>query len=513
MVISFTLMMGGRKYVMTTDGDGDRGETYFTASWKDTVLQSPRLLISLLLLAIFFVSLVVMHTLHRITAIPQELDIVLDSLLVILFLYPCIIFFVKRPYLHQIRERERSEAALSRSEARLRMILESNPYFMAVRDADGVVFMASKVFADFYGTSADRMIGVPQAKLHRAAGLNEEELEKGLAVDREVIETGKPRFGMEKMTHGDGRVHWYRYARLPVTMPSGVPCVLAIFGEITRRIDAEDAQRRAKEELERRVQERTAELVEANRKLQQVLEAHIEAEKELSISRAQLRNLSAWEHATLEEERKRISRELHDELGQSLTALKFDLAAAGNPASPDPTLLAAKTDSMIEFIDGILATVKKISRELRPGILDDLGLAVAIEWQAKEFRERTKIPCEVVVIPEDLTAGPEQSTVVFRIFQETLTNIARHADATNVEAILESRNGVVSLEVRDNGRGITKEEILGSKSLGLIGMRERARWLGGDFTIERYPIGGTVVRVAIPEGSGGSSDVQDPHRG
>ncbi len=486
---------------MITAAEGKRKNSNFSAPWEETLLHSPRLLLFVLVLAIFTADFIIMNILHRIPAIPEGIDIVLDSLLLLLFFYPFLLFLVKRPYLRQIRERERAEKALVQSESRLCMILENNPYFVAVRDADGVIQLASKMFADFYGTSAERMTGVPQARLHRAAGLDEEDLEKSLAVDREVIETGEPSFGLERMTDGGGFVRWYRFARLPVTMPSGGRCVLAISGEITRRIRAEEAQRRVREDLEKRVRERTADLLRRNRELRRAIASHRKTEEELTVSREQLRDLAASLQSACEEERMRISREIHDELGQSLTALKFDLAAAGTLPASGPAQLAGRTKSMIRIVDSILETVKRISRELRPGMLDDLGLPAAIEWQAKEFQERTRIPCEVVVVPEEMTVDPDRSTAIFRIFQEALTNAARHAGATNVEATLESRNGTVCLEVRDNGRGITKEEVSRPMSLGILGMRERARWWGGEVRIEGTPGSGTVVTATLPSGN------------
>jgi PAS domain S-box-containing protein len=502
----------GNIAVMATAGEKNRISA-ITSSWEGTILRSPKLLLSVLVLIIFIAAYGVMNILHRIPAISEDVDIFLDTLLLLLFLYPCLVLLVKRPYLNQVRERERTEEALSHSESRLRMILENNPYFMAVRNSDGVVLMASRKIADFYGTSPERMIGLPQAQLHKAAGLNDEDLERILAVDREVIETGESRFGLERMTHGDGFVRWYRYSRLPVTMPSGVRCVLSISSEITRKIKAEEAQQKVREDLERRVEERTAELLNTNRELRQAIATYRMTEKELVSSRAELRALSASLRSALEEERTRISREIHDELGQSLTALKFDLAATGNLLAPGQTALAEKTKSMIRFVDEILTVVKKISRELRPGVLDDLGLAAAIEWQAKEFQRRTGIPCEVVFIPEEIAVDPQRSTVIFRIFQEALTNITRHAGATGVEATLESRNGTYSLEVRDNGRGITKEEISGSQSLGIIGIRERVRWWGGEVRIEGSPGAGTVIKVTIPAGGEERPNAQYTHRG
>ncbi|MGE5246905.1 MAG: PAS domain-containing protein, partial [Verrucomicrobiota bacterium] len=197
-----------------------RKRTGLLAYFRHNVFHSPQLILPLVLMAIFLVALIAMNVLHRIRVIPDDLDVLMDSILLAILLYPLLVFLVKRPYAHQITERMRSENALSESESRLRVLLESSPYFLAIRDANGVILMASKRLADYYGIAADRMIGVPQAELHRAAGLAQEDLEQIIASDREVIETGEPRFGLEKMAHPDGKVRWYRYSRLPVTMPS-----------------------------------------------------------------------------------------------------------------------------------------------------------------------------------------------------------------------------------------------------------------------------------------------------
>jgi len=482
-------------------------------SLQDTILRTPTLALSLLFVIIFLASFVVMHLLHRIQSIPEELDIVIDSALLLVFLYPCLIFLLKRPYLHQVMERKRSEAALSQSEARLRMILDSTPYFMVVRDAAGVVVMASKVLADFYGTSTEKMIGIPQATLHRAAGLNESDVQRILEADRAVIESGEARFGLDHMVDGEGVVRWYRTARLPVSVPSGPNCVLVTSSEVTRRILSEDAQRQATWKLQRRVEDHSKELSETNRELKEVAEAYRSAAKELALSQSRLRALSEKLRLALEEERTKISRELHDELGQSLTVLKFDLEAIRDPATGGVGSPSERVENMVRLVDSILTAVKRVSRDLRPGILDDLGLAAAIEWQGKEFQKRTGILCEVLVDPEDLVADSDLSTALFRIFQETLTNVARHAGGTRVEAVLQQKNGALSLEVRDNGRGITEEEGSGAKSLGLLGIRERVQYLGGKVRIEGAPGAGTLVAVTIPARKEGCTDAPPTHRG
>jgi len=435
---------------------------------------------------------------HKILDLSHTTDIVLDSVLVVILLYPCLILLVKRPYLFQVMAREHTEAALSASESRFRMILENFPYLMAVRDEDGVVLMANKKYAEFYGTTDDRIIGVPLKHLHEAAGRNLEELSQALAADQEVIASGLPKFCGESNLEWNGDIRWFRVSRIPVTTNEGRRVVLMIAGEMTRQIKAEESIRISHENLERCVEEQTAELEKANNELKEAISSHVRAEEALYDYRTKLQNLSAGLLSLLEEERTRISREMHDELGQSLTALKFDLSEMGKNLSEGQTLLSGKTASLVKQVESILETVKKISRELRPGILDDLGLPTAIEWQAKQFHERTKIPCRVSLFPRNMKVNKERSTVIFRIFQEALTNVVRHACATRVETTLENRDGLLILEVRDNGRGISHAQVSGSKSLGLIGIRERVRQLNGDVLIEGSPSAGTLIRVAIP---------------
>jgi len=222
------------------------------------------------------------------------------------------------------------------------------------------------------------------------------------------------------------------------------------------------------------------------------------AAEELQNSREQLRNLSTYLESVREQERTVIAREIHDELAQTLTALKMDLSWLDNRLPQDQKPLSAKTKSMHSLIDTTIKTVKRISAELRPGILDDLGLVAAIEWQAEEFQDRTGITCHVTVEPGDLTVDQDRSTAIFRIFQETLTNIARHARATKVAVGLTKRARRLTLRVKDNGIGITEEQIADSKSFGLIGMRERVYPWGGNVSVTGTSGKGTRVLVSVP---------------
>lgn len=222
------------------------------------------------------------------------------------------------------------------------------------------------------------------------------------------------------------------------------------------------------------------------------------SEEELKSSREKLRNLAAHLNSVREEERKLIAREIHDELAQALTALKMGLVWLDKKLPEVKKPLTEKIKSMSDLIDMTLYTVRRISSELRPGLLDDLGLQAAIEWQAKEFEDRTGITCEVTFHSDTGNLDQERSTAIFRIFQETLTNVVRHAEATEVWASLEETPDILIMKVKDNGVGITEERILNSKSFGIIGMQERTLLLGGDIKLKGVRNKGTTVTVSIP---------------
>jgi signal transduction histidine kinase len=222
-----------------------------------------------------------------------------------------------------------------------------------------------------------------------------------------------------------------------------------------------------------------------------------ESEGRYKRSRARLRKLTTRLQNVREDERTRIAREIHDELGQSLTTLKFDVARLAEDTESIP--LSERMLAMGRFIDGLIGRVREISAELRPVILDNLGLCAAIEWQVEEFQKRTGIACNVEAIPQDdLKLDPGLATALFRVFQEILTNVARHAQATDVVVRLEEDDGRLQMLVRDNGRGIEKEELTAPDSLGILGMNERMMPFGGEISIQGRRRQGTRVKVAIP---------------
>jgi signal transduction histidine kinase len=219
---------------------------------------------------------------------------------------------------------------------------------------------------------------------------------------------------------------------------------------------------------------------------------------ELKESAMQLQALAANLDSAREEERTRIAGELHDQLGQALTAMKYDLAWLSDRLAQKDENLAERAKTVTAQMDTMIKTVRRISTELRPGMLDDLGLAASIEWQARDFEKRTGIVCVVHVPTEELSLTRTQSIALFRIFQEALTNVARHAGAQLIEVRLITTPEELTLQVQDDGRGIQVQEIAGLQSLGLLGMRERAKRLGGTFDIQGRSGEGTVVTVSLP---------------
>ncbi len=216
------------------------------------------------------------------------------------------------------------------------------------------------------------------------------------------------------------------------------------------------------------------------------------AEQQMLESERNLKALSDRLLVVQEQERTRIARELHDDLGQSLTALKMDVVGILQSAERSPV-----RERIVETLDSIVTAVQRISSELRPSVLDDLGLIAAIEVEARVFEERTAIECELS-LPDQLDLDPNVAAAIYRIIQEAFTNVARHSNATRVELRIRPRATELLIDIRDDGCGITDEQVHDSASLGLIGIRERASIIGGTVTVEGVPGRGTIVSVCIP---------------
>jgi signal transduction histidine kinase len=250
------------------------------------------------------------------------------------------------------------------------------------------------------------------------------------------------------------------------------------FDQMADSLQEQETQLRTlNQELEERVNQRTAELKQSRDFLQQFSN--------------HLQNV-------LEEERKKISREIHDELGQALTGLKMDLRTISKQIRPDQEAIHQRITGSIQLIDSTIVTMRRISSDLRPGILDDLGLVAAVDWLVTNFQNRSDIQVNLEVDPPDLEVPKELHTGLFRIIQEGLTNVMRHSKATEVWITINGEPDQLQIEVRDNGRGFDPKILKETRSLGLIGIRERALLIGGEAKIEGNPGKGTRIEICIP---------------
>lgn len=270
--------------------------------------------------------------------------------------------------------------------------------------------------------------------------------------------------------------------------------------ENMERRKAEERLASYQKELEGTVERQTWELRSSNEALKEEIEDRKKIEGELRSSREQMRVFAAHLQAVREDERTRISREIHDEFGQSLTALKINLAwlrkrSSGNGTPPE---VVEKIDSMTGLVDSTIHAVRRIASDLRPGVLDDQVLVAAMEWLLRDFSARTGIKAGFSTDLGETRFDTSYATAVFRILQEALTNVMRHAEASSVSVAFRKDGDRLTLEIRDNGDGIKEHEISANLSLGLLGIRERAELLGGSFTISGRPGEGTFVVVTLP---------------
>jgi PAS domain S-box-containing protein len=327
---------------------------------------------------------------------------------------------------------------------------------------------------DIFFTREDRKAGKPGARLREAARTGQAE-DEGWLVRK------------------DGWAFWANTLITTLRDEQGrVYGFAQITRDMTERREREESIRVLNEHLEGRIEARTVELVRLNEALQSEVRERKNAEE-------QLRALAARQEQVREDERTRLAREIHDALGQMCTALKMDIAWIAKRLPKDQRHLMDKSDAALKLVSELIRSLRKISTELRPSTLDALGLVASIEWQAQQFQAHTGIRCQLHLPEKDLVLDKELSTAIFRIFQETLTNVARHAGATKVETSLVVGDTQIALLTHDNGVGFDPsagEHRQGS--LGLLGMKERAHLLGGDFKIKSLPRQGTTVAVHIP---------------
>lgn len=398
---------------------------------------------------------------------------------------------------------EMQEAA-RRAESKYRMIFEDAITGIYETTLDGRYVAANPKLAEMFGyQSSDEMIK-SVADLNQSFYVNPERRHEF----RRLIENNGNVAGFEsEIYRRDGATIWITENAVAVRDKSGR--LIGFQGttiDITSRKKAEAYLLEAQTELEKKVVERTAQLAETNEVLRGEIVERQRVEDALRAGERQLRELTAYLQSVREEERKYLARELHDELGQQLTALKMDLSwlaeksvAAQNNQAISSRSISEKAETMIAAVDGAMNATRRIVGELRPAALDELGLEAAVEWLAQDFQKRTGIVCRLETDFDERELNQNLTTTMFRIVQECLTNIVRHASATRANIRLKKANGDLLLEVEDDGRGINESDASAAHSFGILGMRERALLLGGTIEIERRDAArGTRVVVRIP---------------
>jgi len=395
-----------------------------------------------------------------------------------------------------VTDRKLAERILRDNEERLRLLVQGvQKYAIFQLDPVGHVLSWNSSAERLKGYSLEEIIGKHFSIFYPQEDVMNEKPQNILATAARDGQSEDEGWRVRK----DGSRFWANVVVTALRDPKGN---LLGFAKLTRdmseRREKEEALTKAKELLELRNEQRAAVLTRVNEELRTEIAERERAETQLRMSRDELRALAGRLQTVREEERTSISREIHDELGQACTAIKMDLALIGRRLTEKQSHLQTKIASAMQLVDSTIATLRRIASELRPRTLDDLGLIAALESQAQEFESRTGIRCNVALPKEPLTLDADRSTAVFRIFQESLTNVARHARATRVEAHFETDNDGLIFRVSDNGIGYDPAKAKAQKSLGFVGMQERALMFNGDVRIEGVPGVGTTMTLTIP---------------
>lgn len=363
---------------------------------------------------------------------------------------------LNRQLIQEIDERKRVEDMLSANEQLYRSLVETSPYAITLTDTFGTIVMANSEALSLYGTeNSSEVIGRQLMEW-----ISPEE--RGFASELfSRLCDGETIRGVLLRMVRSGRHQFWAEISASRTNLQGTRDDIVLFhcADVTDRMRAEESLRNSNETL---------------------------------------RSLGAYLENVRENERKVIAREIHDDLGQSLTALKYDISWLAKNLPEQTQAIGTRLASMEELVSSTIRTVQRITSELRPRLLDELGLTAAIEWQIQDFTRRTGIPCNMLFGIEGETFNQESSTALFRILQEALTNIIRHASATEIEVSLIRKGAEIVLLIADNGRGLSEKESCSPQSFGLMGMRERALMCGGDLKIVGAAGKGTCIEVSLP---------------
>jgi len=404
---------------------------------------------------------------------------------------------------HQIEtaiNNARKAEELRKSEKRFRTLFENVPTGVYRITPDGQILDANPSFITMLDFSSIEELAVHGIEYqHFRSDVAWKEVKKTIERDGEIK-------GMESVWNKRDGTKIFILENITVirTIEGNILFYEGTVEDITERKVAENKLKEVNFNLEKEITRRTAQLIKANESLRKEISERRLKEEELENSYKQHRALTKHLESVREEERTRISREVHDELGQSLIGLKIDLNLLSKHLSESGDKsqtgkLTERIRKMSALVDYNIQSVRRIAMELRPGVLDDLGTVAAIEWQAQDFEKLTGIKCWFSSEAEDLPLDREASTALFRMFQEILTNVVRHSEATVVNVNLTEYSSKYMLEVEDNGVGISKDEVVAPQSLGLLGIKERALIFGGDVKITGRYKKGTKVLINVPK--------------
>ncbi len=416
-----------------------------SASALNRLYYSPVLIVAAVIICTLASEALVMVVLSQFSLLNDPLHHILDSIMLLALLFPVLVMLVFRPIDHHLTERRRVEEELQTEQNKLKAILDALPAGVCIVNRDHEIeYLNSSLIKEFGHIEGQFCHDYFQGRFHSCPNCQMDDVLSGKSVTREY--------------HSEKTGKIYETFETPLRNRNGSVSLLVIVHDVTERKTAED---------------------------------------ELRISRERMRALSVHLQRAREEERTAISREIHDELGQVLATVQLGVTSLADDYH-DHRHLVDKIAEMEKMLAGAIKSVQRISAQLRPAILDELGLSEAIEWQADEFRKNTGIDCTSDLLPLETEIGKDVATAIFRIFQEALTNVMRHSGATSVKVSLAERGRRIVLVVEDNGCGVAPERVRNNSSLGITGMRERANALGGRVTVRSLQEGGTVVMAHIP---------------
>ncbi|MHB9072283.1 MAG: response regulator [Desulfobaccales bacterium] len=393
--------------------------------------------------------------------------------------------------------RKRTEEALRNSEERFRTMANAIPQLAWSARNDGSTYWYNQRWYDYTGTTPEDMEGWGWQSVH-----DPEVLPKVLEQWRASIATGRP-FDMVFPLRGkDGQFRPFLTRVMPMKGADGQ--VIQWFGtntDITDRQQAEEALKQARDELEQRVKDRTAELRQTVAQLQEEITHRLQTEESLKESEVRLRHLTSQLITAQEAERRRLALELHDDLGQSLTVLKMELRAIQRKATPESSETRESLEHALNFINEVIEKIRRLSRNLRPTILEDLGLTRALNHLFEEFsRQDIQVTMDLDDIQE--LFSPEAQLIIYRIFQESFSNITKYAQASQVSLSIKRQGQGVTFQMEDNGKGFDHHKVINKditkRGLGLTAMDERARMLGGFLNIWSQEGQGTKITLVVP---------------